>query len=369
MASQSVNYSRRLAKLKSRLKSSGYPAILITDPINVSYLTGFTGDSTYLLVSSGSELLISDTRYTTQLAEECAGIDTLIRDSSGTTLGMAGKAIQKSKLNQLAIEADALTKASFDQLDASSSGCELISTSGWCAQQRAIKDKSELAAIRRSIEVNQRAFEVVRAQLRGEQTELDLAHNLEQQIRAFGGTRCAFDPIVGVGGRAALPHGTPTGARICEAPFVLIDWGASVDRYASDITRVLVTGKVSKRFRTVYETVLKAQKAAISKIKPGVSLQVVDRAARKIIDDAGFGKYFGHGLGHGFGLQIHETPYISPIHEGTFETGMVVTIEPGIYIPGSIGVRIEDDILVTKTGHEVLSSLPKELDECVVSLL
>ena len=114
---------------------------------------------------------------------------------------------------------------------------------------------------------------------------------------------------------------------------------------------------------------MKAQKAAISKIKPGVSLQVVDRAARKIIDDAGFGKYFGHGLGHGFGLQIHETPYISPIHEGTFETGMVVTIEPGIYIPGSIGVRIEDDILVTKTGHEVLSSLPKELDECVVSLL
>ena len=369
MAAQSVSHPKRLSKLKSRLKSDRYPAMLISDPVNVTYLTGFTGDSTFLLVTASSELLISDTRYTTQIAEECPGLDTLIRDSSGTTLGMVGKAVQKSKLSQLAYEADAITKANFDTLKASLPGCELIATTGWCAEQRAIKDKTELAAIRKSIEVNQRAFEVIRAQLRGDQTELEIAHNLEHQIRAFGGTRCAFDPIVGVGARAALPHGTPTEARIGDAPFVLIDWGSQVDNYASDITRVLITGKISKRFETIYETVLKAQKAAIAKIKPGVSLQVVDKAAREIIDDAGFGKYFGHGLGHSFGLQIHEMPYLSPIHEGTLETGMVVTIEPGIYVPGSIGVRIEDDILVTKTGHEVLSSLPKELDECVVSLL
>lgn len=366
---QTKIYSKRLAKLKSRVKSAGYPAMLISDPINVTYLTGFTGDSTFLLVTPNSEKLLSDTRYTTQIAEECEGIETYIRDSTQTAVQMIGGVVKKSKLSQLAYEADSMTKAVFDQLDAGLSGCELVSTTGWCAEHRAIKDKYELAAIRKSIAVNQRAFEVLRAQLRADQTERQVAHNLEHQIRAFGGTRCAFDPIIGVGARAALPHGTPSDMRMDAAPFVLVDWGSQVDGYASDITRVLVTGKITARFRKVYETVLKAQKAAIAKIKPGVSMQLVDRTARKIIEDAGFGKYFGHGLGHGFGLQIHETPYISPIRQGIFEAGMVVTIEPGIYIPGAIGVRIEDDILVTKTGKEVLSTLPKELEECVVSLL
>lgn len=342
--------------------------MLITDEHNVTYLTGFTGDSSYLIVTPKSSTLLSDTRYTTQIEEECPKLDVHIRDSSSTKLGSLAEFVSKSKLAQLAFEADSLSKSFYDQLESALDKCELVSTSGWVETLRSVKDKVELTAIRKSIAINERAFEVVRKQLRGEQTEREIAHNLEHQIRAFGGTRCAFNPIVGVGARAALPHGVPSMVKIEESFMVLIDWGAQVDLYASDLTRVLVTGRIQPKFRQIYETVLKAQRAAIKQIKPGNSFQKVDRAARKIIDDAGYGKYFGHGLGHGFGLQIHETPYLSPIHEGVLEAGMVVTVEPGIYIPGWSGVRIEDDVLVTREGHEVLSTLPKQLDECVVDL-
>lgn len=342
--------------------------MLISNEHNVTYLTGFTGDSSYLVVTPKSTTLLSDTRYTTQIEEECPGLDVVIRDSSSTKLGALAQFISASKLAQVAVEADSLTKSMYDELESSVDGCELVSTSGWVEALRSVKDKIELEAIRKSVAINERAFEVIRNQLRGDQTEREIAHNLEHQIRAFGGTRCAFNPIVGVGPRAALPHGIPSSVKIEESFMVLIDWGAQVDLYASDLTRVLVTGRIQPKFRQIYETVLKAQKAAIKQIKPGVSFQKVDRAARKIIDDAGYGKYFGHGLGHGFGLQIHETPYLSPIHEGVLEAGMVVTVEPGIYLPGWSGVRIEDDVLVTREGHEVLSKLPKELDECVVDL-
>jgi Xaa-Pro aminopeptidase len=363
-----AHHTKRQKKLQSKLRKSSVPAMLITNEHNVTYLTGFTGDSSYLVVTPNSTLLLSDTRYETQLTEECPELDVYIRDAGSTKLDSAVNAVEKSKFGQLFVEADSMTKSMFDQLESSASTCELVPTSGWVEEFRCIKDKVEMASIRKSVMINERAFEVIRSQLSGEQTERQIAHNLEHQIRAFGGARCAFNPIVGVGPRAALPHGVPSNVKIKESFMVLIDWGAQVDLYASDLTRVLVTGRIQPKFRRVYETVLKAQLAAIKLIKPGVSLQKVDQAARKVIADAGFGKYFGHGLGHSFGLQIHETPFMSPIHKGTLEAGMVITVEPGIYIPGWSGVRIEDDVLVTRDGHEVLSSLPKKLDECVVNL-
>lgn len=343
--------------------------MLVTNVHNVTYLTGFTGDSSYLMLTPKSARLLSDTRYTTQIEEECPDLELVIRDARSTKLDSVSKSVSQMKLSHLAYEADSMTKADFDQLDSVLPHCELVSTRGWVEALRAIKDKVELAAIRRSVKVNERAFSVIRSQLRGDQTEREIAHNLEHQIRALGGKGCAFAPIVGVGARAALPHGVPSRVRIEESPFVLIDWGAQVDQYASDLTRVLVTGRIQPKFRQIYETVAKAQNAAIKQIRPGVSLKKVDQAARRVIENAGFGPNFGHGLGHGFGLQIHETPFLSPIHDGILEAGMVITIEPGIYLPGWGGVRIEDDVLVTKEGHEVLSTLPKLLDESVVSLL
>jgi Xaa-Pro aminopeptidase len=187
-------------------------------------------------------------------------------------------------------------------------------------------------------------------------------------MRAFGATQAAFKPIIAGGPRSALPHAIPSDHLVNESPFLLVDWGALVDGYASDLTRVLITGKAPAKYRKIYEVVLEAQLRAISAIRPGATLKEVDREARGYIESAGYGKYFGHGLGHGFGLQVHEIPFISPIREGTLQPGMIVTVEPGIYLPDFGGVRIEDNVLVTPDGHEVLSQLPKAFDEVHVDL-
>ena len=361
-------FQKRRRLLKRKIKSEGASALLVTNIKNVSYLSGFTGSAGYLFVTPKSEILLSDSRYTTQLKTQCPDLEVDIRDSNSTILDSVQRVAKSSKFQSILYEADSLTKSAFDQIASKLAGMELVSSSKMVESLRAIKDKFEIAAIQKSIKVNERAFEVIRSQLTPDQTELQVAHNLEHQMRAFGAKGCAFDPIVGVGPRAALPHGFPSDTRIGDSPFVLIDWGAEVDQYLSDLTRVLVTNKVSAKFRTVYETVLKAQMAAIKKIRPGVSVKTVDLAARKIIENAGFGDYFGHGLGHSFGLEIHEHPFMSPIHDDLLEPGMVVTVEPGIYLPGVCGVRIEDDVLVTPDGHAVLSNLPKQIDACTVDL-
>ena len=362
------HFNRRLRELKSRIKSLGVSAVLVTNLKNVCYLTGFTGTAGHLFVTGKTEILLSDSRYATEIQDQCPGLEVDIRDASSTMHDSVQRVSRKSKFSSIAYEADSLTKSEFDQLESSLTGIDLVASSELVESLRAIKDKTEIAAIRKSIEVNQRAFEVIRSQLTPDQTELQIAHNLEHQMRAFGAAGCAFDPIVGVGARSALPHGHPGKTRIGESPFVLIDWGAEVDGYMSDLTRVLFTSKIPPKIRKIYEIVLKAQLAAIKKIRPGISCKVVDSAARNVIEAAGFGSQFGHGLGHSFGLEIHEKPYISPIKDGTLESGMVVTVEPGIYVPDFGGVRIEDDILVTPDGHEVLSNLPKQIDKCTVDL-
>jgi Xaa-Pro aminopeptidase len=187
-------------------------------------------------------------------------------------------------------------------------------------------------------------------------------------VRLFGGTCGAFPSIVGVGPRAALPHGRPVrDSRIGDYDFVLIDWGARGRLYHSDLTRVLATAKLSPQLQKVYGVVLNAQRSAIAAIRPGAVMKDVDRAARKVIEDAGFGPQFGHSLGHGIGLAVHEQPRLAPDQDRPLAAGMVVTVEPGIYLPEWGGVRIEDDVLVTADGCEVLTGVAKELEECVVS--
>ena len=361
-------FSNRIDQLRRRLKSDDLPGLLVTNPVNVTYLTGFTGDSSNLLVTRSKVVIISDSRFASQLSEECAGLPAEIRDATSTTLVLTCKTIQSLKLKGIGIESGSMTKAAYDELSAAIPAVELIDTTGVVETLRAIKDRGEIDAIRRSIRVNERAFEVIRARLTGDQTEKQIAHNIEHQMRAFGASQCAFKPIVGVGSRSALPHATVTDRRVSESPFVLIDWGAQVDLYVSDLTRVLITGKAPAKFRKIYDVVLAAQQAAINVIRAGVTWKEVDRAARGTIERAGYGKYFGHGLGHGFGLQVHELPFLSPIRDGVLSANMVVTVEPGIYLPDFGGVRIEDDVLVTESGYEVLSKLPKTFDEMAVDL-
>lgn len=360
-------FAQRRAALGHLLAEKSLPPLLVTDERNVTYLTGFTGDSSYLLVSEAGPLLISDRRYTQQIEEECSGLDLAIRGPDRQLPGFAAETIARLGLPALAIEADGVTVSFYDKLRQAMSGRPVASTTGLVESLREIKDAGEIAEIRQAIRIAERAFAVIRAGLLPQQSEKEVADELEYQIRRQGGTCGAFPSIIGVGPRAALPHGRPTtGSRISDFDFVLIDWGARGRLYHSDLTRVLITGKLSPQLQEVYEVVLAAQRAAIAAIRPGAVMSDVDRAARETIASAGLGDAFGHGLGHGIGLAVHELPRLAPEQNRPLAAGMVVTVEPGVYLPGQLGVRIEDDVLVTETGCEVLTSVPKELEQCRV---
>lgn len=363
-------YTQRWEQLRRKRTELELDSLLITNPINVSYLTGFSGDSSYLWLSRKEAILISDTRYEIQIAEECPGLNVEIRDSRSTTNQMAVQVLQSAGCKSVGIEGDTLTKAAFDELcELAGQQCPVVSTRGLVESLRMIKHPSEIQTIRRSIAINQRCFEIVRSQLRPDQTERSIAFQLEHQMRQLGADQCAFKPIVGVGDRSALPHGVPGSRTVGESPFLLVDWGAQVEGYCSDLTRMILLGKPPAKLLKIYQIVLDAQQAAIAAIRPGAAFQEVDRAARSVIERAGFGKYFGHGLGHGFGRQIHELPFLNPIRQGKLEPNMVITVEPGIYLPELGGVRIEDDCLVTADGVEVLCSLPKDIDSAFHTIL
>ncbi|HEY1068691.1 MAG TPA: M24 family metallopeptidase, partial [Pirellulales bacterium] len=229
------------------------------------------------------------------------------------------------------------------------------------------KDADEIATTKKAVYYAQEAFARVTAAMKLSDTEWDVAAELEYTIRKLGGQGCSFEPIVAVGPRSALPHARASHLKLSDNPILLIDWGAFADGYASDLTRVLATGSIPPKFEQVYRTVLAAQMAAIAAIGPGKKTQDIDAVARGVITDAGFGDLFGHGLGHGLGLYIHEAPRLAPNTDVTLEPGMIVTVEPGIYLPGEFGVRIEDDVLVTETGHEVLTSTPKQWENVMIA--
>lgn len=361
-----VPFTRRLAKLRSLLRQEQLPALLVTKFVNVTYLTGFSGDDSYLLVTAKDAIMLSDFRYVDQLQEECPGLAAEIRPQGVSMLQLITQVARQAKISRLGIEAESMSVGLHERLRQALPKVELAATSGLVEKLREIKDREEIEQIRQSVYVAQRAFEVIRAQLRPEQTEKRVAAELEYQIRQFGGSGGSFAPIVAVGPRAALPHAVPTDRRMDASDFVLIDWGAKAPHYASDLTRILVTGKISAKLERVYGVVLKAQLRAIEAIRPGARMSDVDAVARTVIAQAGWGKNFGHGLGHGIGLEIHESPRLAVQQDQPLVAGMVVTVEPGIYLPGWGGVRIEDDVLVTRDGHEVLSDLPKELDRCLV---
>ena len=369
-----TNFESRRDRLRKLLKDKSLDALLVTDERNVTYLTGFTGDSSFLLVAAGSErsgatatgeLLLTDKRYTQQLEEECPGLDLAVRGPGVKQVDFTGDTIAKLAPRSLGVESDAMSVGMFEKLREKLKTTALALTENLVESLREIKDKGEIDEIREAVRIAERAFAVIRNTLRPDRTEKEVADELEFQIRQFGGTCGAFPSIIGVGPRAALPHGRPTkDSRIGDFDFVLIDWGARGRLYHSDLTRVLTTGKLSPKLERVYGVVLAAQRAAIAAIRPGAVMKEVDARARQVIERAGFGASFGHSLGHGIGLAVHEQPRLAPDQDRQLAAGMVVTVEPGVYLPGWGGVRIEDDVLVTRGGCEVLTSVPKEIEEC-----
>ncbi len=359
-------FAQRRNKVRRALKKQGIAGLLVSSFPNVTYLTGFTGDDSHLLIYPGGEILVTDSRYTTQLAEQCPGLDLYVRRSDQSMAEAAAKLIRRMKLGQVGIEADSMTVGHRDRLAADLPRTELVSTAGVVENLRMIKDREEIEQIRRAVRVAEKAFAVVWASLRPEDTEKAIAARLEHQMRLFGAEASSFRPIVAVGPRAALPHASPGEETVGSSNLLLIDWGAELGCYKSDLTRVLLTDRISPKLERIYRVVFRAQLKAIAAIRPGITVGQVDRTARAYIEKAGFGRKFGHGLGHGIGLEVHEAPRLGPNRTLVLQPGMVVTIEPGIYLPGFGGVRIEDDVLVTRSGHEVLSTVPKQIDEVVV---
>lgn len=361
----SDRHQSRRSKLITAVRKAQLDLLIVSHPPNVTYLTGFTGDASCLLIGPKRTLMVSDSRFETQLADECPGLATEIRTSKTQTADFLAEVLGKlGKLGmqRVGFESAYTTVATHNALAEKATDITLTPSSGLVEELRQIKDSEEIAAIRDAIYLAERGYAVIRSLMIPEMTEREVAHELEHAMRRFGALRAAFEPIVGVGPQAALPHYRAGLRTLQESPFVLIDWGAvEPGGYHSDLTRVIATSKIPPKLDKLHRVVMNARQAALDAIQPGAACQQVDAAARKVIEDAGFGKYFGHGLGHGIGLEIHESTRFSPISKDTLQPGMVLTVEPGIYLPGFGGVRLEDDVLITRDGYEILSSVPLEL--------
>ena len=359
----------RLARLNDSLAGLGIDALLVTDEINVRYLSGFTGDSSYLLVTARETAILSDGRYEAQIAEQCGYLPCFVRPPSESLSDLTERVLNEliapgDTRRKVGLEAEHLSMSAYQLFAERCGEIDFVATSGIVESLRMVKDPQEIEVTRHAVRLAERAFESLLPMLTPGCSERQVAHELEAKMRLLGAEGCSFAPIVAFGAAGALPHYEPTDRLLEDAPTILIDWGAKLGGYASDLTRTLHRNSASAEFRRCYEAVLESQLAAIEAIGPGVAASDVDRAARAVLQGAGLGAAFKHGLGHGVGLQIHESPRLSSSSDETLAAGMIVTVEPGVYFDGDFGIRIEDDVLVTDSGCEVLSRLPKGLDDC-----
>jgi Xaa-Pro aminopeptidase len=340
------------------MNERGIESFLVTSREDIRYLSGFTGSAGSLLVASNRLLLITDFRYKLQARKEAAGIAVLIQKADHFTA--VQDAVKRMVVDTLWFDQSALTVEGLIRLK--KLGLKLKGASDPVATLRRQKDNQELASIRSAVKRAEESLRALKADIKPGARERQLGLKLEYLMKDRGSRKAAFDTIVASGGNGAMPHASVTNRRIKKGDFVTFDFGAEADGYYSDITRTFCIGRPSKRQREIHELVLKAQSAAIQSVSVGVTCKSVDAVARNIITKAGHGKHFGHGTGHGIGLMVHEGPSVSRFSKDIVEKNMVFTVEPGVYIPGWGGVRIEDMVLATDGGAKVLTTLPRELD-------
>ena len=348
----------RCRQLRQAMRDMGLDGFLATDPQDVSYLSGFSSYDSYLLVTRRGLALITDSRYVEQAQKQCRGPRVIER--RGTMALAVANLAKRAALSRIGLEPAGLSLEAYRRLGKALGRGKLVDAPGLVRRARIRKDSREQAAIRRAVKVAQESFLAVRRWLRAGMTELEVAGRLDYEMKCRGASEPAFTTIVACGAKSSMPHAQPGKVRIKANQPLLIDWGAIVNGYSCDLTRVLFLNSMPQSLRAVYEIVREASRAGLKVIKPGISAKKVDEAARTVIKEAGYGKYFGHGLGHGIGRDVHEAPVISPRSRDILEEGMIFTIEPGIYLPGRGGIRIENDVLVTKQGCRVLSGLPDE---------
>ena len=348
----------RISRLKQRMEENGLDSLLITRREDVRYLSGFTGSSGALLVASGRSCLITDFRYKLQAMSETSGLRIIIQKKDFSAA--LREAVTRLEVDTLWVDESAITVEGMKNFKRQ--GFKLKGNRDLVRTLRQRKDKQELSNIRTAISRAEESFRELQHAVKPGATERELGLKLEYLMREKGARKAAFDTIVASGVHGAMPHASVTNRRIRNNDLVTFDFGAEANGYYSDMTRTFCVGRPTARQREIHALVLQAQACAIRSIRVGIACKSVDGAAREVITRAGHGKHFGHGTGHGIGLMVHEGPAVSSLSKDLVEQGMVFTVEPGVYIAGWGGVRVEDMVLVTDTGAKVLTTLPREIE-------
>jgi Xaa-Pro aminopeptidase len=350
----------RLTKLREALTTEGLDAILITQPENRRYLSGFTGSAGVLLISQDQAVLATDFRYYEQVEKQAP--DFRLAKITNKFKTLLPELVHQVGAKRVGFESAHLTVDQHKEWEEVAQDFELVPTKELVERVRAVKDEKELSKIRKSIALSDAALAHIAGFIEPGMTEKEVAWELEVFMRTRGAEKLAFDTIVGSGPNGAMPHATVSERVIRAGEPIVIDMGARIDGYNSDLTRTICAGRPEDKLKEIHDIVLEAQLAAEQSIRPGMTGKQADGIARRVIEEAGHGEHYGHGLGHGVGLAVHEKPGVGRLSKDILESGMVFTIEPGIYVPGWGGVRIEDIVVMREDGVEVLTQASKELN-------
>ena len=348
---------KRVRRIREQLSAHGADVFLCTNPVNRRYLTGFTGSAGTAWISADRQIIMTDFRYIEQVKAESPDWELVRIENLNETLKTL---IDENDIGKIAFEADNVTVQRLEQWKEKLE-VEFIPVSGWVEELRSIKTEQEIENIRQAAKIGDQAFAELLPKIRSGVSEIEIALELEFLMRRAGASGMSFSPIIASGPQSALPHARPSERILMYGDFVVFDFGCIVNGYCSDMTRTIVIGEPEEQHLLIYDLVLEAQLESLAADAPGRMGSEIDAIARDIITDAGYGEYFGHGLGHSLGLEIHESPRLSKADHTVLQPGMVVTVEPGVYLPGFGGVRIEDLVVVREDGHEVLTSTFKEL--------
>ncbi|MEN3189396.1 MAG: Xaa-Pro peptidase family protein [Atribacterota bacterium] len=345
---------------KEKIEIDGF---LVTNLKNIYYLSGFNGEGT-VLITKGKGYLLTDSRYTEQAKKESPGFKIVTDEpkKGDARLLSLEKIVEKDKIKKIAFESKNINYADFKKYSDRFQNVEFIPTENFIEKIRMVKDREEIIKIKKAAQITTESLKEVFEMIEPGVRELDIATELAYTMRKKGARKEAFESIVVSGERSSLPHGKPSEKKISEGELITIDVGANYQNYNSDITRTIILGKENEKQKEMFSIVLEAQEEALKSLKPGLKCNEVDSIARNLIEKKGYGKYFGHGLGHGVGLDIHELPRVSFNDETVLLPGMIITIEPGIYLPKIGGVRIEDSVLITEEGYEIITWFPKILN-------
>ena len=348
----------KIERIRQRLHEESIDALLVTNPYNRRYMANFTGTAGVVFITKEEALFITDFRYVEQATEQAVGYTVV--EQRRTVVEQVADEVVRLGVRTLGFEKDHMTYGEFEIFEEYVDAM-LVPVSGWVEQLRLIKTEDELAILQRAADIADETFEHLCTYIRPGVSELDVANEMERYMRSLGATQSSFDSIVASGVRGALPHGVASDKLIEEGELVTLDFGALYNGYISDITRTVAVGEPSEQMKEVYEIVLAAQKRGVEQIRPGMKASEADQVVRDVIVEKGYGEAFGHSTGHGIGLEVHEMPALSSRNDTVLQCGMTVTVEPGIYLPGIGGVRIEDDIVLTETGNRRLTKSSKEL--------